>query len=152
MESKINPLNLPDTQWARYRHHVTLSDIYTTRIGDIASTPVILLNELSVSAKSDVHQIDIQYKLGICALWTQNARPSCKRPIGRIRGRGCDRCRSFGPFLRMEQSDWVNGHIEALGFRVGCGEACVTRGISMDEIIGGIGGNMPKSKQYTLKR
>lgn len=51
-------------------------------------------------------------------------------------------------------SNWmrVNGHIEALGFRVGCGEACVTRGISMDEIIGGTGGSMPKSKQYTLKR
>lgn len=52
----------------------------------------------------------------------------------------------------MEQSDVGNGHIEALGFRVGCGEACVTRGISIDKIIGGTGGSMPKSKQYTMKR
>lgn len=52
----------------------------------------------------------------------------------------------------MEQSDVGKWAHRGFGFRVGCGEACVTRGISMDEIIGGTGGSMPKSKQYTLKR
>ena len=102
-DRKFNPLHLPDAQWARYRHHVNPSDIYTLIPRGLENP--LRLNELTMSAKSDVHPINIWYRLGMCALWTQNARPSCKRPIGRMRGRGWDRYRGFGPFLRMEQSD-----------------------------------------------